>query len=100
MSKPRSAPMPAALRAGRPAPHPARTVRCPHCTAAIGVACTTISGRHRKLHPCPARETLWVLTTACCTTCQVEPGIACHDNGRRREDVHPARYTEAQEMAA
>lgn len=103
MTQPRSAPMPAALRAGRPAPHPARTVRCPHCGAAEGARCTTISGRHTKTSPCPARLAAHATATAVCVTCQVEPGIPCHDNGVQRPDsspVHAARYTEAKETAA
>lgn len=103
MTQPRQAPMPASLRAGRPAPHPARSVRCPHCAAAAGMACTTISGRHRKLHPCPARLAAWATATAVCVTCQVEPGIPCHDDGVQRPDsspVHARRYEEAQETAA
>ncbi|MFD8144756.1 hypothetical protein [Streptomyces sp. NPDC059708] len=99
----RSAPMPAVLRTGRPAPHPARSIRCPHCAAAPGARCTTISGRHTKTAPCPARIAAHAQQTAVCPTCQVAPGTPCHDNGIQRPDnspVHNRRYTEAEEMAA
>jgi hypothetical protein len=101
--RPRSAPMPAALRAGRAAPHPARTVRCPHCGAVEGARCTTISGRHTKTEPCPARLAAHAQQTARCPACQVAPGTPCQDDGIQRPDsspVHNRRYTEAQETAA
>ncbi|WP_251054062.1 hypothetical protein [Streptomyces sp. ISL-66] len=91
--------MPASLRPGRPR-HPAYDHRCPHCSAPEKARCTTISGRHTKTAPCPARLAAWATATACCTTCQVPQTYPCHDNGRRRDDVHPARYTEAEETAA
>lgn len=103
MTQPRSAPMPAALRAGRPAPHPARSVRCPHCGAAEGARCTTVSGRITKAEPCPARLAAHAIAVAVCPACQVTPGIPCHDNGAQLPDsspVHAQRYTEAKEMAA
>ncbi|MFF5703452.1 hypothetical protein ACFY7H_13225 [Streptomyces sp. NPDC012794] len=95
----RSAPMPASLRSGRPR-HPAYDHRCPHCSAAPHARCTTISGRHTKTAPCPARITTWVVTTAVCTTCQVAPGTPCHDNGRPIDGHHPARENEAKEDVA
>lgn len=103
MTQPRSAPMPASLRAGRPAPHPARTVRCPHCGAAPGARCTTVSGRITKPAPCPARLAAHAQQTAVCPACQVAPGTPCHDGGIQRPDsspVHAQRYTEAEETAA
>lgn len=100
MTRPRSAPMPAALRAGRPAPHPARSVRCPHCGAAEGARCTTVSGRITKPTPCPARLAAHAIQTAVCTTCQVAPGSPCHDGGRALDGVHPNRIDEAKETAA
>lgn len=96
MTRPRSAPMPAVLRAGRPPRHPALTVRCPHCAAAENTRCTTISGRHTKTSPCPARLAAHAIATEVCPTCQVELGIPCHDAGIQRPDsspVHHARYT-------
>lgn len=100
MTKPRSAPMPASLRSGRPR-HPAYDHRCPHCGAAEKARCTTISGRHTKATPCPARITAWVVSVAVCPTCQTTPGIPCRNaNGRQLDDVHPARTNEAKEMAA
>ncbi|MFE2850625.1 hypothetical protein ACFXJO_05755 [Streptomyces lavendulae] len=103
--RPRSAPMPAALRQGRPPRHPALAVRCPHCGAAADMRCTTRAGRTRtvRLDPCPARLAAHATTTACCPACQVEPGIPCHDDGIQRPDsspVHNRRYEEAQETAA
>lgn len=101
--RPRSAPMPAALRAGRPPRHPALAVRCPHCGAAEGARCTTISGRITKPAPCPGRLAAHATATAVCPTCQVAPGTPCHDGGIQRPDsspVHDRRYKEAQEMAA
>jgi hypothetical protein len=101
--RPRSAPMPAALRAGRAAPHPARTVRCPHCGAAPGDRCTTRSGRSRtiRLDPCPARLAAHAIATAVCPTCQVAPGTECRKpDGRPLHDIHPARHTEAGGTAA
>jgi hypothetical protein len=100
--RPRSAPMPAALRAGRPAPHPARTVRCPHCGAAPGDRCTTRAGRTRihRLDPCDARLTAWATATAVCTTCQSLPGYDCHHPDGTPAPVHNARYTEAGGTAA
>lgn len=103
--RPRSAPMPAALRTGRAAPHPARTVRCPHCAAAEGARCTTRSGKTRtvRLDPCPARLAAHAIAVAVCPACQSAPGYPCHDDGQQRPDsspVHAQRYTKAQEMAA
>jgi hypothetical protein len=101
--RPRSAPMPAALRAGRAAPHPARTVRCPHCGAAPGDRCTTRSGRTRtvRLDPCPARLAAHAIATAVCPTCQVAPGTECRrPDSRPLHDIHPARRTEAGGTAA
>lgn len=103
--RPRSAPMPAALRAGRATPHPARTVRCPHCGAAPGDRCTTRAGRTRiqRLDPCDARLTAWAdhaTAVACCTTCQSAPGYDCHQPDGSPAPVHDARYTEAEGMAA
>lgn len=103
MTQPRSAPMPAALRSGRAAPHPARSVRCPHCGAAENARCTTISGRITKPAPCPARIAAHAVATACCVTCQTAPGYPCHDDGVQRPDsspVHARRYEEAQGAAA
>ncbi|MFI5985096.1 hypothetical protein ACIBEA_30045 [Streptomyces sp. NPDC051555] len=105
MTQPRSAPMPAVLRTGRPPRHAALAVRCPHCAAAVDTRCTTRSGRARtvRLDPCPARLAAHATATAVCPTCQVEPGIPCHDDGVQRPDsspVHAQRYTEAQEDAA
>lgn len=101
--RPRQAPMPAALRTGRAAPHPARSVRCPHCAAAVDARCTTRSGRVTKTEPCPARLAAWATAVAPCPTCQVTPGYPCHDGGIPRPDsspVHAQRYTEAQGEAA
>lgn len=98
--RPRSAPMPASLRAGRAAPHPARTIRCPHCGAAEGARCTTISGRITKPAPCPARLAAHAVATAVCTTCQSLPGYDCHHPDGTPAPVHNARYTEAKETAA
>lgn len=101
--RPRSAPMPAALRAGRQAPHPARTIRCPHCGTAEGARCTTRSGRVTKTSPCPARLAAHATAVAVCPTCQVAPGTPCHDDGVQRPDsspVHNRRYEEAKETAA
>ncbi|MER7734139.1 hypothetical protein ABTX80_24935 [Streptomyces erythrochromogenes] len=103
--RPRSAPMPAALRAGRPPRHPALAHRCPWCGAAENARCTTRSGRTRtvRLDPCPARLAAWATATAVCPTCQTAPGYPCHDNGIPLPDtspVHNARYTEAEEPAA
>ncbi|MEW1803253.1 hypothetical protein ACIGO7_35555 [Streptomyces virginiae] len=101
--RPRSAPMPASLRAGRPSRHPALTIRCPHCAAAEGARCTTRSGRVTKTDPHPARLAAHAIATAVCPTCQVAPGTPCHDNGIPRPDsspVHNARYTEAGRPAA
>ncbi|MGW7330437.1 zinc finger domain-containing protein [Streptomyces sp. NPDC054840] len=100
--RPRSAPMPAALRAGRPPRHPALTIRCPHCTAAPDTRCTTRAGRTRvqRLDPCPARLDTWAVTTACCPACQTAPGTPCRTPDGRPADIHPARYTEAKAMAA
>ncbi|WP_030764854.1 hypothetical protein [Streptomyces sp. NRRL F-2664] len=103
--RPRSAPMPAALRAGRPPRHPALTIRCPHCAAAENARCTTKAGRTRtvRLDPCPARLAAHAIATAVCPTCQTAPGTPCHDNGIQCPDsnpVHPARYTEAGRPAA
>lgn len=105
MTQPRSAPMPAALRTGRPARHPALTVRCPHCSAAPDLRCTTRTGRARtvSLDPCPARLAAHAIAVAVCTTCQTALGTPCHDDGVQRPDsspVHAARYEEAKEMAA
>ena len=96
MTQPRQAPMPAALRAGRPAPHPARTVRCPHCGAAPGARCTTVSGRITKSAPCPARIAAHAVAHAACpeATCQVAPGHPCRDTNGRAVDTHPARIKE------
>lgn len=102
----RSAPMPAALLAGRPPRHPALAVRCPHCAAAVDMRCTTRAGRTRvqRLTPCDARLNAWTtahaIATAVCPTCQVAPGTPCHDNGRPLHDIHPARRNEAGEPAA
>ncbi|MER7507028.1 hypothetical protein ABTX82_01565 [Streptomyces lavendulae] len=104
----RSAPMPAALRAGRPPRHPALAVRCPHCSAAVDMRCTTRAGRTRvqRLIPCEARldahaAVLAVIATAVCPTCQVAPGTECRtDDGRPLRDIHPARRTEAGGTAA
>lgn len=101
--RPRSAPMPAALRLGRPPRHAALAVRCPHCNAAENARCTTISGRHTKTAPCPARLAAHATAVAVCPTCQVPPGSPCHDDGAPRPDnspVHDRRYQEAQEDAA
>jgi len=106
--RPRSAPMPAALRQGRPPRHPALAVRCPHCSAAVDMRCTTRAGRTRtvRLDPCPARlaahsAVLAVIATAVCPTCQVTPGTPCRtDDGRPLGDIHPTRRIEAGEPAA
>jgi hypothetical protein len=105
VTQPRSAPMPASLRAGRATPHPARTVRCPHCGAAPGDRCTTRAGRTRiqRLDPCDARLTAWAghaTAVASCTTCQSLPGYDCHHPDGSPAPVHDARYDEAKEMAA
>ncbi|MFE2324640.1 hypothetical protein ACFXD5_12095 [Streptomyces sp. NPDC059385] len=100
MTRPRSAPMPATLRAGRPATHPARTVRCPHCGAAEGARCTTVSGRITKPQPCPARIDAHAIQTAVCSTCQVLPTYPCRNEHGLETPVHAARYTEAKETAA
>ncbi|MGW6872862.1 zinc finger domain-containing protein [Streptomyces xanthophaeus] len=100
MTKPRSAPMPAALRAGRPPRHPALAVRCPHCSAAPDLRCTT---RTVRLDPCPARLAAHAVAVAVCPDCQVAPGYPCHDGGIQRPDsspVHARRYEEARGMAA
>ncbi|OLZ72536.1 hypothetical protein AVW11_03850 [Streptomyces amritsarensis] len=99
-----NAPMPAGLRTGRRAPHPARAVRCPHCGAAPGDRCTTRAGRTRvqRLDPCDARLAAWAdraTATACCPTCQSAPGYACHNDGTA-SPVHDARYTEAKGKTA
>ncbi|WP_405531573.1 hypothetical protein OG592_27235 [Streptomyces avidinii] len=100
--RPRQAPMPAALRAGRPPRHPALTVRCPHCAAAPDMRCTTRTGRARiqRLDPCPARLAAHATATACCTTCQSAPGYDCHHPDGTPAPVHDARYTEAKGTAA
>ena len=101
MTQSRSAPMPAALRTR--ARHPAYDVRCPHCGATEKARCTTVSGRHTKTTPCPARLAAHAIATAVCTTCQVAPGTPCHDDGVQRPDsspVHNCRYTEAEGTAA
>ncbi|MFD8949416.1 hypothetical protein ACFV0B_11235 [Streptomyces xanthophaeus] len=101
MNQPRSAPMPASLRAGRPARHPALAVRCPHCSAAEGARCTTISGRHTKTAPCPARLAAHATAVAVCPDCQVAPGTECRtDEGQPLHDIHPARHIEAGGTAA
>ncbi|MFB6805420.1 hypothetical protein [Streptomyces sp. NPDC056387] len=100
MTQPRSAPMPAALRAGRTAPHPARAIRCTHCGAAEGARCTTRSGRITKTKPCPARLTAHAIAVAVCPTCQVLPGTECRTPDGRQHDIHPARLTEAEGTAA
>lgn len=97
MTQPRSAPMPAGLR--RTTRHPAYDIRCPHCGAAEKARCTTISGRHTKTSPCPARLDAHAIAVAVCTTCQVAPGTPCHNAGRQCP-VHDARYTEATGDAA
>lgn len=103
--RPRQAPMPATLRAGRPPRHPALTIRCPHCAAAPDMRCTTRAGRTRvhRLEPCPARLAAHAVAVAPCPACQVLQTYPCHDNGVPRPDnspVHAQRYTEAEEMAA
>ncbi|MEU6899510.1 hypothetical protein [Streptomyces virginiae] len=102
--RPRSAPMPASLRAGRPPRHPALTIRCPHCAAAENQRCTTRSGRVTKTDPHPARQAAHAIATAVCPTCQVLQTYPCRDNhGNELPDsspVHPARYTEAGRPAA
>lgn len=101
--RPHSAPMPAALRQGRPPRHPALTIRCPWCAAAPDMRCTTRAGRTRtvRLEPCPARLEAHAIATAVCSTCQVAPGSPCRDDhGRPLDDIHPARRTEAGGTAA
>ncbi|MFD9256969.1 hypothetical protein [Streptomyces sp. NPDC059538] len=100
MTRPRSAPMPTSLRANRPAPHPARTVRCPHCGAAEGTRCTTRSGRITKTSPCPARRAAHAIATAVCPTCQTAPGTPCRGIDGTETAVHQQRYTEAEGDAA
>ncbi|MFF4848752.1 hypothetical protein [Streptomyces sp. NPDC001194] len=101
MTQPRSAPMPAALRAGRQATHPARSIRCPHCSAAEGARCTTRSGRITKTKPCPARLAAHAIATAVCPTCQVLQTYPCRTpDGRPLGDIHPARRIEAGGTAA
>lgn len=94
------APMPPQLRQQlRAGHHPARSVPCPHCGAAVHAPCVLRkSGRHLT-KPHPQRISAWAELTACCPACQVEPGIPCHDNGYPRRTVHARRYTEAQETA-
>lgn len=98
MTQPRSAPMPAGLR--RTTRHPAYDIRCPHCNAAEKARCTTISGRHTKTSPCPARLAAHATATACCSTCQSAPGYDCHHPDGTPAPVHAARYTEAEGAAA
>ncbi|WP_030304185.1 hypothetical protein [Streptomyces katrae] len=101
--RPRSAPMPASLRQGRPPRHPALAVRCPHCAAAPDMRCTTRTGRTRvqRLAPCAARLEAHAIATAVCTTCQVAPGTECRTpDGRPLGDIHPARRIEAGGNAA
>lgn len=99
--RPRQAPMPAALRAGRPPRHPALTVRCPWCAAAPDMRCTTRAGRARtvRLDPCPARLAAHALTDVC-PTCQVAPGTDCRNADDSPAPVHTARYTAAQKEIA
>ncbi|WP_443732113.1 zinc finger domain-containing protein [Streptantibioticus silvisoli] len=81
------------------APHPARSVPCPHCGAGAREACTTRSGRHRitdsPVHP--ARLDAWARTVAVCPACQVAPSTPCHAGGIPLPGgaVHPQRHTEA-----
>ncbi|MFJ3839426.1 hypothetical protein ACIPY6_28520 [Streptomyces sp. NPDC090054] len=103
---PRQAPMPATLRAGRPPRHPALAIRCPHCSAAADMRCTTRTGRTRiqRLAPCDARleahATAHAEATAVCPDCQVAPGTPCRKpNGRPLGDIHPARRIEAGDAA-
>lgn len=98
MTQPRSAPMPAGLR--RTTRHPAYDVRCPHCGAAEKARCTTISGRHTKTSPCPARLAAHATATAVCDTCQVLQGYPCRNADGTEAPVHAARYTEAEGAAA
>ncbi|GKQ39528.1 hypothetical protein [Streptomyces sp. A012304] len=92
------APMPPQLRQQmRAGHHPARTVPCPHCGAAVHAPCVLRkSGRHLP-KPHPQRMNTWALQTACCPECQVEPGTPCHDEGRARHTVHARRYQEAED---
>ncbi|MFD5508972.1 hypothetical protein ACFWIB_14515 [Streptomyces sp. NPDC127051] len=103
--RPRSAPMPAVLRQGRPPRDPALAVRCPHCAAAPDMRCTTRAGRARtvRLVPCEARLAAWAaahaIATAVCPTCQVLPGTPCRTPDGQPHDIHPARLTEAGDAA-
>ena len=99
--RPPAAPMPAEIRAiTRTGQHPARAVDCPHCGAHDRAPCTTRSGRRRMPEPHPARVTAWVVATAVCPACQVEPGVPCHLDGRELAEAHPRRVVEARETAA
>lgn len=82
--------------------HPALVVPCPWCHAVERRACVTPSRRHRPPAPHQQRLAAWVRTVACCPTCQVEPGVPCHLDGYELSggEVHPARYQEAEVMAA
>ncbi|NUS83703.1 MAG: hypothetical protein HOY75_13390 [Streptomyces sp.] len=96
------APMPPQLRHWlRAGHHPARSVPCPHCRAAAHKPCVLRKSGRRLPEPHPQRITDWVLATACCPECQVEPTIPCRTpDGMPLADVHPRREQEAQETCA
>lgn len=95
------APMPAELRhTMRAKQHPARSVPCPHCGAAVRRPCVLRTTGRSLPQPHPQRVSDWAKTTACCPDCQVTPEVPCHDEGRARNTVHARRYQEAEATAA
>lgn len=101
MTRHHGAPMPEELRHFmRAGQHPARSVPCPHCGVGQHKPCV-VPSRGRVLNqPHPHRISAWAKATACCPECQVEPNVPCHDEGMRRDTVHPRRQEEAKEAAA
>ncbi|MFI5992430.1 hypothetical protein ACIBAC_11335 [Streptomyces sp. NPDC051362] len=95
------APMPEALRhTMRAKQHPARSVPCPHCGAAVRRPCVLRTTGRSLPQPHPQRVSDWARATACCPDCQVTPEVPCHDEGRARNTVHARRYQEAEATAA
>lgn len=95
------APMPASLRAQlRTVRHPAQATPCPHCRAAVGRSCTTVSGRITLATVHHGRIVAHARRIAACGRCDAQPGHPCHDDGTTRHDtVHAERHAAAEETS-
>lgn len=75
---------------------------CPHCGAGPDQRCHLRTRDKTLPAPHPQRLAAWAQTVACCPSCEATPGERCNVDGIPLpiNNVHPARYTEAERTAA